>query len=107
MKFCFELNIVNATLRNFILKQFGFESLIEQVFQKLGEVEGVYITNDWAEGKESIFVDLVVVGDVNKTYMNRLIEHAEKVIQKKIRVAVFDSYFDESEIKDTPFIKLI
>jgi hypothetical protein len=94
-------------LRNFILKQFGFESLIEQVFQKLGHVESVYITNDWAEGKESPFVDLVVVGDVNKDYMNRLIEHAEKVIQKKIRVAVYGADFDESEIIGVPFTKLI
>ena len=94
-------------LRNFILKQFGFESLIEQVFQKLGHVESVYITNDWAEGRESAFIDLVVVGDVNKNYMNRLIEHAEKVVRKKIRVAVFDCYFDESEINGIPFIKLI
>jgi predicted nicotinamide N-methyase len=94
-------------LRNFILKQFGFESLIEQVFQKLGDVESVYITNDWAEGKESTFVDLVVVGDINKTFMNRLIEHAEKVIQKKIRVAVYDSDFDELELIKIPFIKLI
>ena len=94
-------------LRNFILKQFGFESLIEQVFQKLGDVESVYITNDWAEGKESTFVDLVVVGEVNKNYMNRLIEHAEKVIQKKIRVAVYESDFDESEMIGIPFIKLI
>ena len=94
-------------LRNFILKQFGFESLIEQVFQKLGDVESVYITNDWAEGKESTFVDLVVVGEVNKNYMNRLIEHAEKLIQRKIRVAVFGSDFDESQILGIPFIKLI
>lgn len=96
-----------SPLRNFILKQFGFESLIEQVFQKLGDVECVYITNDWASGKESPFVDLVVVGDVNKTYMNGLIEHAEKVIQKKIRVAVYDTYFDESVIIGIPNIKLI
>jgi hypothetical protein len=94
-------------LRNFILKQFGFESLIEQVFQKLGDLESVYITNDWAEGKESTFVDLVVVGDVNKTYMNRLIEHAEKLIQKKIRVAVYESDFDELELINVTFIKLI
>ena len=96
-----------SPLRNFILKQFGFESLIEQVFYKLGDVKSVYITNDWAEGKESTFVDLVVVGEVNKNYMNRLIEHAEKVIQKKIRVAVYESDFDESELINVPFIKLI
>lgn len=96
-----------SPLRSFILKQFGFESLIEQVFQKLGDVESVYITNDWASGKESPFVDLVVVGNVNKTYMNRLIEHTEKVIQKKVRVAVYDSYFEESQITGIPFIRLI
>ena len=94
-------------LRNFILKQFGFESLIEHVFQKLGDLESVYITNNWAEGKESTFVDLVVVGNVNKNYMNRLIGHAEKVIQKKIRVAVFDSDFEEIQLIGIPFIKLI
>jgi len=94
-------------LRNFILKHFGFESLIEKVFQKLGDVGCVYVTNAWAEGKESNFIDLVVVGDVNKKYMNQLIAHAEKVIQKKIRVAVFESDFEESEIMKMPFIKLI
>ncbi len=94
-------------LRNFILKQFGFESLIEQVFQKLGDLESVYVTNDWAEGKESTFVDLVVVGDVNKNYMNRLIGHAEKLIQKKIRVAVFESDFDEMQLFGIPYIRLI
>ena len=94
-------------LRNFILKHFGFESLIEQVFQKLGDVESVYITNDWAEGKESTFVDLVVVGEVNKDYMNRLIEHAEKVIQKKIRVALFNSEFNENQLKGINYIKIV
>jgi hypothetical protein len=36
-----------------------------------------------------------------------LIEHAEKLIQKKIRVAVYESDFNESEIIGVPFIKLI
>lgn len=94
-------------LRNFILKQFGFESLIEQVFQKLGDVERVYITNDWATGKESPFVDLVVVGNVNKTYMNKLVDHVEKLIHKKIRTAVYETDFDESQLIGIPFVKIV
>jgi len=94
-------------LRNFILKQFGFESLIEQVFQKLGHVESVYITNDWAEGKESPFVDLVVVGDVDRNYMNDLIAKVEKLISRKIRVALFDLEFQETQIIGIPFIKIV
>ncbi len=96
-----------STLRSFIMKQIGLDSLIEEVFRKLGAVESVFLTNDWAEGKESPFVDLVVVGNVNKTYMNKLVDHVEKVIQKKIRAAVYETDFDESQILGIPFIKLI
>ena len=38
-----------------------------------------------------MFVDLVLVGDVDKTYLYQLIEKAEQLVQKKIRVGVFKS----------------
>ncbi len=82
-------------LRNLILKQIGFDELINTVFDKLGDVDRVYLTNDWAEGKESPFIDLVVVGNIDKEYMSKLIERAESIIKRKIRVAVYDMNFDE------------
>lgn len=82
-------------LRNLILKQIGFDELINTVFDKLGDVDRVYLTNDWAEGKESPFIDLVVVGNIDKEYMSKLIEKAESLIKRKIRVAVYDMNFDE------------
>lgn len=83
------------SLRNLILKQIGLNELINTVFDNLGDVESVYLTNDWAEGKESPFIDLVVVGNIDKEYMSKLIEKAESIINRKIRVAVYDSTFDE------------
>ncbi len=82
-------------LRNLILKQIGFDELINTVFDKLGDVDRVYLTNDWADGKESPFIDLVVVGNIDKEYMSKLIEKAESIIKRKIRVAVYDMNFDE------------
>jgi hypothetical protein len=41
-----------------------------------------------AEGKNTSFVDLVLVGDVDKSYLYQLIEKIEPLIQKKIRVAL-------------------
>jgi hypothetical protein len=41
-----------------------------------------------AEGKNTAFVDLVLVGDVDKKYLNQLVEKMEPLIQKKIRVAL-------------------
>jgi hypothetical protein len=47
------------------------------------------LTGDLAEGKNSPFVDLVIVGNVDKEYMYQLIEKVEPLIQKKVRVASF------------------
>ncbi len=94
-------------LRGFILKQFGLDSLIEKVFDRLGEVEEVYLTHDWAEGKTGPFMDLVVVGKVDQNYMHELILKAEPILQRKIRVAVYKTSKELPEWKDIPFVKLI
>ena len=74
-------------LRGFILKQFGLDALIEKVFDRLGEVEAVYLTHDWAEGKLGPFLDLLVVGSVDEVFMQELIKKAEPILNRKIRVA--------------------
>lgn len=94
-------------LRGFIMKQAGLDSLIEKVFAQLGDIEKVYVTNDWAEGRESLFIDLVVVGDVDRNYMMSLIEKVEKLIYRKIRVAVFGNEFNESMLGDGSRVQLI
>jgi len=96
-----------VSLRNFVLKQAGMDSLIEKVFQKLGQVESVYLTHDWAEGKESLFIDLVVVGEVDRNYMMELIDKVERLISRKIRVAVFGSEFTEATLGNIPRVQLI
>lgn len=95
-----------SNLRGFILKQVGLDALIEKVFNHLGDLEAVYLTHDWAEGKESPFIDLVVVGNVDRNYMMGLIQKAEKIISKKIRVAVYDpnENFDRTFV---PHVQLI
>jgi hypothetical protein len=74
-------------LRGFILKEFGLDALIEKVFDRLGEVEAVYLTHDWAEGKLGPFLDLLVVGSVDEVFMQELIKKAEPILNRKIRVA--------------------
>ncbi|MHA8069046.1 ArsR family transcriptional regulator [Aquirufa ecclesiirivi] len=81
-----------SSLRGIIMQFVGLDQIIEQVIDKLGNVEKVYLTGDLAEGKDSPFVDLVLIGDVDKDYLYQLIQKAEGLIpQKKIRVAVYAS----------------
>jgi hypothetical protein len=96
-----------GNLRELIMKQVGLDALIEKVFKKLGQIEEVYLTNDWAEGKESPFIDLVVVGMVDRNYMQDLIAKAEKFINKKIRVALYGKEFNKLNIAGVPHVQII
>jgi len=62
---------------------------VDQIIKKLGNVDQVYLTGELAEGKNSPFVDLVLVGNIDRPYLYQLIEKVEPLIQKKVRVGVF------------------
>ena len=78
-----------SSLRGIVMKYVGVEQIIEEIFDRLGNVEKVFLTGDLAQGKNSPFVDLVVVGDIDRQYMNKLIDKTEILIEKKIRIAVY------------------
>ncbi len=88
-------------LRRIILQYVGLDQIVEQIIQKLGNVDKVYLTGDLAQGKNSTFVDLVLVGDIDKPYLYKLIENVEPLIGKKIRVGLFTAdEFNEEHLKD-------
>ena len=97
------------SLRGVILQHVGLDQIIENVLDKLGNVDEVYLTGDLALGKNSPFVDLVLVGDVDKAYLYNLIEKAETLIDKKIRVGLYlPQEFTEDKLKEVGvFMKLM
>lgn len=97
------------SLRGLILQYVGLDQIIEQVLIKLGDINGVYLIGDLALGKYSHFVDLVIVGEIDKAYMFQLIEKAETVIFKKIRIVVYSKMeFEEINLQDIGvFVKLM
>jgi predicted nucleotidyltransferase len=97
------------SLRGLILQYVGLDQIIENVLDKLGDLDQVYLTGALALGNNSPFIDLVLVGNIDKLYLYRLIEKAETVIEKKIRVALFQPIeFSENTLKEVGvFLKLI
>lgn len=78
------------TLRGIIMQFVGLDQIVDQIIKKLGNLDQVYLTGDLAEGKNSPFVDLVIVGEVDKPYLYQLIDKSEPLVQKKIRVGVYN-----------------
>jgi hypothetical protein len=77
------------TLRGIILQFVGLDQIVDQIIKKLGNLDQVYLTGELAEGKNSPFVDLVLVGNIDRPYLYQLIEKVEPLIQKKVRVGVY------------------
>src|SRR5690606_17336294 len=75
---------------NNILKKFvGIDKLIEKVINQIGSLEKAYITGDFAEGRNSQIVDLVLVGrNIDTSFIEKLISKSEELIDRKIRYLI-------------------
>ena len=97
------------SLRGVIMQYVGLDQIIENVLDKLGNVDEVYLTGDLALGKNSPFIDLIIIGHIDKSYLYQLIEKAELLIDKKIRLALYQrEEFNEKKLQDVGvFMKLM
>jgi hypothetical protein len=48
------------------------------------------LTGELAAGNNAPIIDLILVGDVDRVFLAELVAKAEKKLNKKIRVAVYD-----------------
>ena len=72
-------------VHSILLKHIGIDRLIDGVVTRLGEVENVYLSGQFARGIDSPIIDIIVVGNIDKEYLIRLIERIEPVINRKVR----------------------
>lgn len=77
-------------LHSIVLKQIGIDKIISNVAEKLGEVEKVFLCGELAKGRDSKIIDLIIIGDVNKSYLQNLSEKAEKLVHRNIRTLVLE-----------------
>lgn len=90
-------------INSILFKYTGLDRVVEQVLSNLGELERVYLTGELGKGIDTPIIDLVIVGDINREYLTKLTEKAEKIINKKIRYAVFSNgQFEEQKNRILP-----
>jgi hypothetical protein len=80
---------------NIVKKYIGIDQIIDQVLVKLGDLKKAIVTGDYAEGKDTGIIDLVLVGDIDKVYIIHLIDKVESIIHRKIRYIILSQ--DEYE----------
>jgi hypothetical protein len=78
---------INSILRKYI----GLDRIVETIIGQIGNLSQVYLTGDYAQGRDSGVVDLIFVGDINKSYLVLLVGKAESLIGKKIRYLTYEN----------------
>lgn len=79
-------------IRNIVLKSTGIDKVVSNILEKLGPVQLAFIRGDYAVGKDSGLIDLVVVGEnVNMQELERVRTKTEGLIDRKISILVLTS----------------
>jgi hypothetical protein len=78
-------------LKSMIGKVIGIDKVIDGIVSRLGDLERAYLMDDYAEGKDTGIIDLLLVGDIDQYHLTDLSRKTERYIKRKIRPLVFSS----------------
>jgi DNA-binding transcriptional ArsR family regulator len=84
-------------IHNIILKETGIDRVIQKVIHRLGNLDSVYLTGDFARGIDDQVIDLILVGkSIDREYLARKVVQAEKIVERKVSYIVLDPSEAES-----------
>jgi predicted transcriptional regulator len=75
-------------LRSMVQKVMGIDQVIDGIVQRLGNLEQAFLIADYAEGKDTGIIDILLVGNIAPLQLNDLTIKTERYIRRKIRSLV-------------------
>lgn len=96
-------------LHSMVKKSLGMDRILDSILERLGNVEMVLLLDDYAMGKDTGIVDLVLVGKIDKLNLDDIVKKTEKYIRRKIRTLILTSseYLKlEDDLKKRPILEL-
>ena len=94
-------------LKSMVSKVMGIDQVVDGIVTRLGDLERAYLLDDYAEGKDTGIIDLLLVGNIDQYHLNDLSRKTERYIKRKIRFLVLDKeeFTDFREkLKSRPFL---
>ena len=91
-------------LKNLVHKYLGLDkvldSIVHKVLSRLGTLKMAFITGDYAAGRDSGIIDLVMVGEIDQAYLRSCVNKVEGLIQRKVRTLVLTAEEFEANKKN-------
>lgn len=77
-------------LQSIVKKSLGMDQIMDSILTRLGNLQKAYLIDDYAKGKDTGIIDIVLVGDIDQYHLNDLTRKTERYIKRKIRTLVLD-----------------
>ena len=78
-------------LNSMARKAIGMDRILESIVKRLGKLEQALIIDDYAEGKDTGIIDLVLIGEIDRENLTDLVSKSEKYIERKIRTLIISA----------------
>jgi len=78
-------------LKSIVSKVMGLDQVIDGIVNRLGDLERAYLIGDYAEGKDTGIIDLILVGNINDHHLADLSKKTERYTKRKIRSLVLSN----------------
>lgn len=90
-----------SDIHSIILKETGIDRIVDNVIHKIGDLIGVYLTGDFARGKDSRIIELIIVGDeLDRSYLADKVLQAERITGRKVSYTLMNQEEAEGRIPE-------
>jgi Fe2+ or Zn2+ uptake regulation protein len=72
-------------LHSMVKKALGMDRILESMIKRLGNLEKALLIDDYAEGKDTGIIDIILIGDLDQNNLQDLTKKTERYIDRKIR----------------------
>ena len=89
-----------ADIHSIIMKEAGIDRVIDKVIHRLGRNVSVYLAGDFAKGKDSEVIELIIAGsDIDCEYLERKVKQAEELVGRRVSCKVLQPDKAEEYLK--------
>lgn len=77
-------------LNSLVRKYLGIDKIVDNIVHQIGEIRYALITGDYAEGKDTGTIDLMIVGAVDPERLQYWVQKTEALIKRKVLTTIVD-----------------
>lgn len=82
-----------SLLQSVVRRTIGLDTIVATILERMGNVKKVFLIGDYAEGRDTGTIEVVLVGEVlNEEYVEQLAYKIEEEIKRKVKFFLSDHF---------------